>query len=289
MKMIRIGIIGSDNSHARRFSDLINIDNIFNNKCVVSCIYGIDKSKTQEVARLSNIQKICYKINDLLDLVDAVIIVDRNGDLHLKHALPFIKNKIPTFIDKPLAISLHDCDKLINESNKFGTLLTSFSPLRVSPSIDLIIERIKYIGEINSSNYVGPCDFKSIYGGPFFYATHLYEIARKTLNENIKSLSAKEINGNVNVNIFWKSGKTSNFTYLNNSHYVFHTTIFGKEGYISEEVIGGHFSYTNLLRIFIDMIDSKIKPLTDYELIEPIKFVHSINKSLEIHGDTIFV
>ena len=285
--MIKIGIIGSDNSHAYRFSKLINIDKIFKNVCTVNCIYGLDEKETKFIAKKTKIKFICKDIHELIDHVNAVLIVDRHGDRHLNHALPFIKKKIPTFVDKPLAINLNDCEKIINESQKYDTPFTSFSPLRVSPSIEIINNKKKDIGDLTITNYTGPCDFNSIYGGPFFYATHLYEIARITICDNLLKLSSYEINGIIYVNIIWESGLVTKFSYLNNSYYVFYTSMFGSKGYISEEIIGGDSCYRNLLKSFLDMITYNTKPLSDYELIEPIKFVNIMQESLKKNGKFI--
>ena len=56
--MIKIGMIGSDNSHALAFSKLANIDRVLGDRCRVVGIWGAEADRTQEVAREGGIETI---------------------------------------------------------------------------------------------------------------------------------------------------------------------------------------------------------------------------------------
>ncbi len=99
----RIGIIGSDNSHAEVFSKLINIPQAEQGEylfpdCKVTAIYGQDMQRTKEVAQRAQIEFIASRLEELMDKVDAAMVVFRDGNLHAEYALPFIKAGIPTWI-----------------------------------------------------------------------------------------------------------------------------------------------------------------------------------------------
>src|ERR1051326_175329 len=76
--MIKLGIVGSDNSHADAFSQLCNLDKGFNGfKCrgaKVVAIYGHDPKRTEEVARNGQIPTIVEKADHMIGIVDAVLV-----------------------------------------------------------------------------------------------------------------------------------------------------------------------------------------------------------------------
>ena len=132
--MLKIGIVGSDNSHAIAYSKLANVTKVVGDKCRVVGIWGQEEARTKEVAEEGQIETIVDKPDDLVDMVDAAIVVDRHGGLHLEHALPFIEKGMPIYVDKPFAITLEDCREMLKSADASGSLITSFSPLRVAPS-----------------------------------------------------------------------------------------------------------------------------------------------------------
>lgn len=282
--MLKIGIVGSDNSHAIAYSKLANVTKIAGDKCRVVGIWGQEDARTKEVAQEGQIETIVAKPEDLLDLVDAAIIVDRHGGLHLEHTLPFLEQGMPVYVDKPFAISLEDCRQMLDVADRTGSLISSFSPLRVAPATTAFKESLSKIGDIRVAHLAGPCDFESQYAGPFFYATHVAEIAIKLFDDEVKSLKATQSGKNVAVQLTWKSGILSSFSYLGDASYVFHTSLFGTEGMVSNEIIGGYSSYAEVLKAFLLMIETESRPLDNEQLLHPIAIVHGIQKSLANGG-----
>lgn len=285
--MLKIGIVGSDNSHAIAYSKLANVTKIAGDKCRVIGLWGQEENRTQEVAQEGQIDTIVNNPEDLVDLVDAAIIVDRHGGLHAKHAIPFLEKGMPVYVDKPFAISLSDCRKMLEVAEQSGSLISSFSPLRVAPATIALKESISKIGDIRVAHFAGPCDFESQYAGPFFYATHVAEIAIKLFDDQVKSLKATQLGKNVAVQVIWQSGILSTFSYLGDANYVFHASLFGTEGMLSNEIIGGYSSYAEVLKAFLFMIESKTRPLNKEQLLHPIAMVHAIQESLANNGSEV--
>lgn len=285
--MLKIAIVGSDNSHAIAYSKLANVAKIVGDKCRVTAIWGQETQRTQEVAQEGQIETIVANPLDLVDLVDAAIVVDRHGDLHREHALPFLEKGLPVYVDKPFAVSLADCREMLNVAESSGSLISSFSPLRVAPSTIGLSEKISTIGDIKVAHFAGPCDFESQYAGPFFYATHVIEIATKLLNDEVDSLRATRSGKNVNVQLTWQKGTLTSFSYLGDAAYHFHASLFGTEGMVSSEIVGGYSSYAEVLKAFLLMIETGTKPLGNQELLHPIAVVHAIQKSLASDGRVV--
>lgn len=76
--MYRIGIIGSDNSHADAFSGLVNIPDKKTGKFLfpdfkITSIFGLEKERTEQVAKQGKIEFIAEKPEDMMGKVDAVL------------------------------------------------------------------------------------------------------------------------------------------------------------------------------------------------------------------------
>lgn len=285
--MLRIGIVGSDNSHAIAYSQLANVNRVTGDRCRVIGIWGQEPERTREVAQKGQIDTIVETPQDLLDLVDVALVVDRHGDLHAQHALPFLERGIPVYVDKPFAISLEDCERMLAAARQSGALLTSFSSLRMAPMTEVLAKEVKKMGEIRAAHFAGPCDFESQYGGAFFYATHVAEIALRLIGEEVETLRAIKSGKTVVVQVTWRNGTLATFTYLGDAEYHFHATLFGTEGMVAHEITVGDSSYAEALKAVLSMVESGERPLTDDQLLRPIAMVHAIQKSLEDEGKEV--
>lgn len=285
--MLRIGIVGSDNSHAIAYSKLANIDKVAGEQCRVVGICGQEPERTREVAEQGQIDTIVETPRALLDLVDAALVVDRHGDSHADHALPFLERGIPVYVDKPFAIRLEDCERMLATARRSGALLTSFSALRFAPTTEDLARAVEGLGEVRAAHFAGPCDFESQYGGPFFYATHVAEIALRLLGEDVETLRAVRSGRTVAVQVMWSNGTLATFTYLGDGEYHFHATLFGTGGMAAREITGGDSSYAEGLKVVLRMIETGERPFTDEQLLRPIAMVHAVQKSLGNGGEEI--
>ena len=285
--MRKIGIVGSDNSHAIAYSKLINVDRIMGNDVQVVGIWGQEPARTKEVATEGQIPSIVDSPDGLLGAVDTVFVVDRHGDLHAEHALPYLKEGIPVYVDKPFAISLDDCRRMLAAAEKSGAFVTSMSSLRITPDTDALAKQVAQIGEIRAAQITGPCDFGSQYGGPFFYATHVIEIALRLLGDGVQSVRAERVGQTVVVNAVWANDVQVTLTYLADAHYHFYATLFGTESMAAGEVRANSDGYAQIVRRVLAAIDAGQRPLSDEQLLLPIATVHAIQSSLAGNGQAV--
>ena len=285
--MIKIGMIGSDNSHALAFSKLANIDRVLGDRCRVVGIWGAEADRTQEVAREGGIETIVENPAHLLDAVDLAVVVDRHGDLHAEHALPFLERGIPVCVDKPFAIELDDCQRMLAAARRSSAALTSFSALRYAPATDLLADEVEQIGEIKAAHFAGPCDFESPYGGPFFYATHVVEVSLRLVGEDIATVAAKRHGKSVVVTVTWASGAIGTYSLLGDAAYHFHATLFGSKGMVAQELLGGDSAYAEALNRMVQMAETGEPPLTADQLLLPVTIIHAIQSSLANNGAEI--
>lgn len=285
--MRRIGIVGSDSSHAVAYSRLVNRERIVGDEAQVVAIWGQEPERTAEVAALGAIPQIVPSLTDLIGQVDLVFVVDRHGDLHPEHALPFLEAGIPTYVDKPLAIELDDCRRLIDTAQRTGTFLTSLSSLRITPETSALASELPRLGEIRAVQLAGPADPTSIYGGLIFYATHTIEIALRLLGDDLQDIRARQVGSTIVVDGTWAGERQATLTLLSNAHYVFHAAIYGTEGFVAAEIHAADDGYTEIVRTVLDANESGRWPLDPRQLLMPIAAVHAIEASLAADGAPI--
>jgi len=284
--MIRIGIVGSDNSHALAFARLANVDRVLGDRCRVVAISGCDRTQTADVAEKGEIATIVERPEEMLGQIDLALVVDRHGDLHAGHALPFIERGIPVFVDKPFAIKLDDCQRMLDTAERSGSTIDSWSSLRFAPSTEALAREAAGIGAIKAGHFTGPCDFESPYGGPFFYATHVIELALRLIGEDVTTVTAKRHGGSVGVLVTWKSGAIASLALLKDAAYHFHVSLFGAEGMAAREITGGSEAYEEALKRIVRLVDGE-KALSGAQILQPIAMVHAIEESLRDGGATI--
>ena len=278
--MIRIGIVGSDNSHALAFAKLANIDRALGDRCAAVGIWGADHAQADGIATETKIEKVVDRPEAMVGEIDVAVVVDRHGNLHAAHALPFLEQGLPVFVDKPLAISIDDCRRMLDVSARSGSALTSFSALRFAPAIETLAAELPELGAIKAVHFAGPCDFASEYGGPFFYATHVVEMALRLVGDDIETVSAKRNGASVVVLVSWKNGAIGSFSLLGDAAYRFHATLFGADGMAAQEILGGAPTYAKTLEQIVRMAETGERPLTDSQLLRPIEIIHAIEASL---------
>lgn len=291
--MFRIGIIGSDSSHADIFSKLLNIPDPDTGELLfpdfkVTGIFGLDKERTGQVARDGKIGFIAETPGQLIGQVDAVMVVLRHGGIHAEYALPFIEAGIPTWIDKPFAISNENAKKLISAAKERNTLLTGGSTCKYTPDILTAKNEVgkgSRIGRVKTAVLNFPATLENEYGGIYFYGAHLAEMAMMVFGYDAVSVVASENNGLVTAIVKYDRCQiTLNFIPGSNEYYAI---LHGENGTMMREIdING--CYVNGFERFAAMMRSGKLPLPLEALYKPVALLNAIVESYET-GDEIYL
>lgn len=275
--MFRIGIVGSDNSHADAFSKLVNLPDPKTGEyafpdCKVVGIYGFDKERTEQVAKNGNIEFIAEKPEDLMGKVDAVMVVFRHGDLHAEYALPFIKAGIATWIDKPFAIKNEDAKKMIDAAKEHNTLLTGGSTCKYAYDVLMAknaVEKGSRIGKIKTGAINFPATLENEYGGIYFYGAHLVEMTMAIFGYNPNSVVASENNGTVTSILKYEDYQvTMNFI---PGAKEYHVVLYGENGTFVRE-IDISIVYRLGFEKFVEMLRTN-------KLVMPLENLYSVVKT----------
>lgn len=289
--MFRIGIVGSDNSHAEIFSKLVNLPDkdtgeLMFPDCRVTCIFGLDEERTRQVAGSGRIEFVAERPEDFAGKVDAVMVVFRHGDLHARYALPFIEAGIPVWVDKPFSIKNEDALMMIKASEKSGAILTGGSTCKYSHDIQTLKSIVRTgstrIGRIRTAVMNFPATLENEYGGIYFYGAHLAEMAMMVFGHDARSVVASESGGVVTAVVRYDQYQvTLNFIPGSEDYYA---VLHGEKGTMFRE-IDISTCYIKGFGAFADMLRTKKPPLSFEQLYAPVELLNAVMRSCASHKE----
>jgi predicted dehydrogenase len=239
--MLTIGLLGSDNSHAERFSELLNCPDhphyLAAADARIVAIWGEDAARTAQVAEQGKIARIVDEPTAMLGQVDAVICVTRHGGRHLDLVRPYLEAGVPTFVDKPLATEPADARAIVALAQKQNTPFTSYSTVRFSADTQTFLQTAQGLGGVRVGIYSGPATRRNPYGGVIFYAIHSIELMLMVQGTGIEWVQAVEGpptdgagNGNLTAICAWPDGATATLELTVDAQYGFHAMALGRAG-----------------------------------------------------------
>lgn len=195
--MIRIGIIGTENSHAMAFSQLLNTKDPKDSLDAGARIVAVHANETETAQKIidevdSSIELILNP-DDFFGKVDAMMITCRRGSEHYAYAKPFIEKGMPVFVDKPFTASVEDAREMVALAERTGAPLCGGSSLRHCADV---LDMRREVAELRAKNALlsaavqYPADVSSIYNGFYFYSPHLVETVLTAFGPDIRKVSA---------------------------------------------------------------------------------------------------
>ncbi len=204
-KKIRIGIIGAENSHTIGYGKMINTDKKFPG-VEVKYVWGETDEFAKNAAEKGNIPNIVKDPRDMLGKIDALIVDHRHAMYHLEAATPFVKEGIPTFIDKPFCYRVDEGKEFLAMARKYGTPVTSYSSIAHSNATYDMKKQVESMEKINQVVRYGPVDINSKYGGIFFYGVHLLQPLMNIFGEDIERVKVSRDGKKGSAGLVFKSG-----------------------------------------------------------------------------------
>ncbi len=279
--MIKVGIIGAENSHAKAFSVALNMPDAEGNyrydDIRVVKAYG-EGDSARVLAEAANIPAIADSAEDFDDC-DTVMVTTRRGSLHCRQILKYIQKGMNVFLDKPYTVSVDEIRKLVAAAKKSGSLICGGSACKYAPDVVELAGEVKRLrGEkLLKTATVNFNIFMDIeYDGFFFYAAHLIEIAFTLFGKDMLCLQANRLGNTVVVTAVYEDIQVS----LHFTEGVFQSacTLYYKGGILHRQ-----FDISTIfdeeLKVFVDMLRTKRAPFPPEDLIPPVAVADAIYRS----------
>jgi predicted dehydrogenase len=288
--MFRIGILGSDNSHAEIFSKILNVhdykDFLPDANARVVALWGQEAERTRQVAQAGQIATIVERPEAMLGQVDAIFCVTRHGGLHLELVQPYLQAGVPAFVDKPLAVDPAEARAIVDLAAQQQTPFTSFSTVRWSADTQRFLADAQLLGGLRGGIYRGPATRRSQYGGIIFYAIHCIELMLMNQGTGVAWVQAVEGpavdaagNGNVVVICAWPDGALATLELTVDATYGFEATALGRN-----DTLHSKLNISDCYRLGVPRILACLRggpsPVDPAEMVEAIQIGTALEQSL---------
>lgn len=278
--MFKIGILGSENSHAKAFAEIFNKSQQDRYPDMrVTAIGGNNLNASKRIFDEFGLEILAEKPEDMLGKVDAIMITTRSGKLHPFLAKPFIKEGIPAFIDKPFASDAKEAVKLAKLAKECHVPLCGGSAVQYAYDVLMmksIANAAKKAGEVISGDITAPLKMNNEYGGFCFYAPHLASMTLTVFGSDPVSVTASRSGDDVTAIVHYENFDVTN--HFLNEKMQYTITLNRKERPIFVEVDIGMI-YQHECAAFADMLRTGKMEHTYEELVLPVCYINAVEKS----------
>lgn len=284
--MFRIGIIGTENSHALAFAKLINLPDPATGKVTypdarVVMVYGPEEGPAKKVMDEGQVPACADTPADFIGNVDAMMITSRRGSVHYEYALPFVEAGIPLFIDKPFTSDPQQAAKLAALAKERGVPVMGGSGCKHARDVLDLSETARQWrqqGNLLSGSINFAADMDSEYDGFYFYSSHLIEMALKIFGSDMEEVQASARGGSVLARVGYPDFDAA-LHFTRGSHGS-DCTLYGKER-SEHQAIDISGIYDKEVEHFIAMLRTGRMPQSYEALALPVRIIGAILASLD--------
>lgn len=280
--MLRIGLIGTENSHTDHFVHYLNVER-GRADCRVVVLGGGDTKKNRKLATEGQIDQVVETVDEMIDLVDAAVVSNRDGRLHRENAVPLLQAGKHVFVDKPTATTVTDVEAIIGAAKSGGGVLASWSAVRLSPQIAEMRQAASTVGEVQVVTVTGPADRDDPHAGLFFYGPHVVEPALEILgNPDIGDVHVEAVEHAVTVTTQAAGAQlVLNFVRPDaDGRTPWHATLIGRHGTKASEITLGSDYNARGISHFLDAVDRRQPPMPYAQLIPPVRLLEAVTAKL---------
>lgn len=294
-KMLRIGVIGLDTSHAPAFAKQFNDEKatgLLAKQQVVAAFPGgsddIESSYSRVAGYTADFKAMGIEIVDsidaLLERVDAVMLLSLDGRKHLPQVLPIFKANKPVYIDKPFAGSLSDAIAIDMLGKKYNARWFSCSSLRFTPEVIRYREDPVKRAEVHGAVAWSPCYLDPTHPDLYWYGVHGVESLYTVMGTGCDKVSRVTSKGADSVVGIWNDGRIGEFRGLREGKKDYGLLVFGEKAID----FGGRFEgYSFLGERIATFFDGAAPPVLPDETIEMFAFMSAADESKAKGGQPV--
>jgi predicted dehydrogenase len=278
---MRIGIVGAENSHSAAIAKVINVERKIDGFSV-DYIWGETAKFAKDAAEAGRIPNVVKRPTDMLGKIDAVIVDHRHAKHHLPAALPFLKKRLPAFIDKPFSYRAREGRRFLALAKKLKVPVTSFSVIPRQASFAELRKKLARIGKVLAGTSWGPCDLRSKYGGVFFYGIHQVEACLAAFGYDVDGVQVVR-GANVSTGtLLYKSGLVVTMNLIREGSKGFGFAAVGDAGSFEHKHVGDENPYLSGIRAFTTMFDTGREPAeyTHERILRPVEVLEALERSV---------
>ncbi len=287
---IRLGIVGTDTSHAVVFTKILNDssspDHVPGAR-VVAAYKGGSKDLESSYSRVDNYAnelrskwgvELYSDISAMCKKVDGVLLESVDGRVHLEQVKPVIAAGKPVFIDKPLASTLEDAREIARLAKAAGVPWFSSSSLRYSE----VATTMKYPDMVGVTTW-GPGPLEEHHHLDLsWYAIHPIEMLYALMGPGCVEVSRTYTPAGDEVVGRWKDGRIGSVHTMR--PYGPYGAVVFRTKEVSQSNPKAATGYRPLLVEIVKFFETKQPPVPNDETLEIFAFMDAAQRSKEAGG-----
>jgi len=288
---LKLGMIGLDTSHVIAFAKVLHDtkdpNHVPGGKIIAAYKGGspdLESSASRVDGYTEQLQKeygveIVDSIEQLCNMVDAVLLMSVDGRPHLEQVKPVFAAGKRVFIDKPLAGSLEDAIAIAELGKKYNVPWFTSSSYRYYDGMRTL--KATDVGEVRGAISYGPCHLEPTHPDLFWYGVHPTEALYTIMGtgcESVTCVKTEEFHVATGV---WKDGRVGTLYGLRTGATPHKVTVFGTKA-VAEQVEDGN--YAPLVAEIIKFFRSGEPPVQPEETIEMFAFMEAAHESIRRGG-----
>lgn len=237
---LKIGLVGLDTSHVTAFASLLNDpgnrDHVPGGKVVAAWPGGspdfeLSRSRVEGFTKTLR-EKYAVEMKDspeaVAEAVDLVFITSVDGRVHREQFERAVKFKRPTFIDKPLAVSVGDAEAIVRVANMEKVPVMSCSSLRYDDDLTAALGGKRE--DVLGCDTFGPLSEVPTQPGLFFYGVHAVDMLVAVMGHGCQQVAATHTEAGDVLSLAWPGGRVGSVRLMKQGHGKYGCTLHRKAG-----------------------------------------------------------
>ena len=282
--MLRIGIVGAENSHTVAIAKTINIEQRISNAQVVG-VWGETPELAKDASERGEIPTIVETPEAFIGQVDGIVTDHRHAKDHLPAVQALLEAGIPLFIDKPFCYRVAEGQTFLKQARALDVPVASYSVLPKQASFRQLQEKIQALGDLYALTTTGPCDIHSEWGGVFFYGIHQVDmIVRLAGYDAVEVRVHPGLGQNHVATVHFKSGLMAGMNLIGAAYPSFHVSAIGEKGRVDETIAYDENMYLSGIEDFVHMFRTGETDETEESMLGPVAFLEALEVSVDKGG-----
>ena len=292
MAELKIGLVGLDTSHVTAFAGLLNDpgnpSHVPGGK-IVAAYPGGSKDFELSWSRVEGFtktlrEKYSVEMKDspeaVAEAVDLLLITSVDGRVHREQFERTVKFKRPTFIDKPLAVSVEDAEAIVRTANMEKVPVMSCSSVRYSDDL------VKALGgkreDVIGCDTFGPLSEVPTQPGLFFYGVHAVDMLVSVMGHGCTDVGAAHAEGGDVLSLVWPGGRTGSVRLMKEGHGKYGCTLHRKAGpQFVDASASKRPAYASMLEAILRSLPNGKSDVPADEMLDTIRIIEAANRARE--------
>jgi len=287
--MLRLGVVDFDSSHSVEFTKRLNHrlcpedQWVEGARVVVGCVLpsAITPQETIDRYVATFTQELGLPLVDhpeqMIGKVDGVLIESVDGSVHLERARPFLRARVPLFVDKPFTTTVADAREFAARAREQGVPVFSSSSLRYAPDV-VALAGDPALGGVVGADTFSPASLHPRNPGMTHYGIHGIETLYTLMGAGCETVVCIETAGATVITGRWRDGRIGTFRGIRQGSGGYGATVIGERGR-RHAAIDTRYIYRELLKQIVAFFRTGQPPVPIEETVEIIAFMEAALES----------